>query len=245
MQKEVWENEYRKPRLVTGSDEPQTSVKDFLRWLRRERDFHLENSNVLDLGCGNGKNSIYIAGLDQSIHVTGIDISETALTRAKNKAEIEEASKKNQKSIFGTADFKHHSIGEVLPFTDIYFDLILDVTSSNSLSEKERAIYLSETYRTLKLGGYFFVRALCKDGDKNAQTLLKQNPGAEKDTYIMPEMGLTERVFSKQDFIDTYSPNFTIHHLEKETHYSKFSGKVYKRNFWVAYLQKEQKTSEI
>ena len=87
------------------------------------------------------------------------------------------------------------------------------------------------------------MRTLCKDGDKNAAALVESNPGREKDTYILPGVGLTERVFSREDFIAEYvnsasSATFELFHLEKETHYTKFNGRSYKRNFWVAYLQK-------
>ncbi|MEY2664775.1 MAG: hypothetical protein RIT04_583 [Candidatus Parcubacteria bacterium] len=246
MQEHVWENEYQKRRLVSGSIEPQASVKDFLRWLRRERGIPLEHLRVLDLGCGNGKNSNYICSLDMTNRAIGIDISETALTEARSHAydmEVEEQ-----------VSFSKHSIGSSFPFQNESFDIVLDVTSSNSLNEKERTIYMSETARVLKgasaspkdptntTGGYFFVRALCKDGDTNAQHLLKMNPGPERDTYRMPELGLIERVFSREDFIETYTggaaPLFTLHHIEKETHYTKFAGRSYKRNFWIAYLQK-------
>jgi SAM-dependent methyltransferase len=242
MQKDVWEKEYKKPKLVTGSDKPQTSVKDFLRWLRKERGIPIEGLRVLDLGCGNGKNANHIASLDNGNHVMGMDISETALGIAKEETGKLLAS---GEILPDQIAYIRQSIGEHFPFPNATFDLAFDVTSSNSLNEKERAVYLSETFRTLKTGGFFFVRALCKDADQNAKTLLKTNPGPEKDTYIMPGFGLTERVFSREDFIETYSGNtetnknhFKILHLEKETHYSKFDGRLYKRNFWIAYLQK-------
>jgi SAM-dependent methyltransferase len=265
MQKNIWEKEYKNPKLVTGGNEPQTSVKDFLRWLRRESGgvkdgqklgLALENLRVLDLGCGSGKNANYIASLDSGNHVVGVDISETALTQARAARDKLIAEGKLNK---GQVEYAHANIGEPLKFSDSSldssggkssssssFDLALDVTSSNSLSESERTVYLAEVHRLLKPGGWFFIRALCKDGDKNAQSLLKLHPGTEKDTYIMPEMGLNERVFSKKDFIETYSPQhphsplFEIVNLEKETHYSQFAGRSYKRNFWVAYERKLQ-----
>ncbi|MEI6057888.1 MAG: class I SAM-dependent methyltransferase [bacterium] len=245
MQKDIWENEYRKQKLVSMSEEPQASVKDFLRWLRKGEEkskpprqpVSLENINVLDLGCGTGKNARHIAGLDAGNKITGIEISETALRYARERDLLNPEPSKQ-------ITYVHQSIGEQFPFIDTAFDLAFDVTSSNSLDEKERAVFLSETHRVLKPGAYLFVRALCKDADKNAQYLLKHNPGPEKDTYIMPDLGLTERVFSRDDFIQTYSgatigkPLFTLLHLEKETHYSKVADRLYKRNFWVAYLQK-------
>jgi hypothetical protein len=59
----------------------------------------------------------------------------------------------------------------------------------------------------------------------------------------LPGVGLTERVFSREDFIEEYAnstpaTSFELLHLEKETHYTKFNGRSYKRNFWVAYLRK-------
>ena len=219
MQENIWENEYGKPKLISLSDKPAKSLRDFVRFLRKERGLELSNLNILDLGCGNGKNSLYIAEQGIGNSITGIDISETAIKYA-------------QELVSG-GKFIKGSIGEEFPFPDASFDIILDITSSNSLNESERIIYLSECKRVLKPGGYLFLRTLCKDGDKNAQNLLKTNPGKEKDTYIMPDIGLTERVFSREDLIAFYSPFFELLYLEKETHYTKFGGKSYKRNFWV------------
>ena len=82
------------------------------------------------------------------------------------------------------------------------------------------------------------VRTLCKDGDANAKNLLKLSPGPEKDTYVMKELGITERVWSKEDFTKDYSRIFTIISLEKTTHYAQLNGRSYKRNYWVAYMRK-------
>lgn len=224
MQENVWEREYKNPKLVTLGTEATSAIKDFARFLRKERNVELDNLSILDLGCGTGKNSIYIAEQGLGNAVVGIDISETALEHARKA--------------YPAGNFIKLSIGNALPFGDASFEIIIDSTSSNSLSEKERAVYLSEISRLLKPGGYLFVRALCKDGDKNAQTLIKEFPGPEKDTYIMPELGLTERVFSKEDFSALYSPLFTNLYLEKQTHYTQFNNKSYKRNFWLSYWTK-------
>jgi hypothetical protein len=90
----------------------------------------------------------------------------------------------------------------------------------------------------MKPGGYMFVRALCKDGNKNVKNLLKDSPGKEYDTYIIKEIGLTERVFSREDFIKTYEQYFKILSLTKKTNYSTFNNRIYKRDYWLVYLQK-------
>ncbi|MDQ5893485.1 MAG: hypothetical protein QG640_497, partial [Patescibacteria group bacterium] len=195
-----------------------------VRFLRRDQKVELSNLSILDLGCGNAKNSFYLSEQGVNNKIVGVEISETALKHAKQLAP--------------NGEFLKQSIGTVLPFRDSTFDIVLDVTSSNSLSESEREVYLKEIQRLLKPGGYLFVRALCKDGDKNAQNMLKEFPGKEKDTYIMPDLGLTERVFSRENLIETYSHLDEMLYLDKETHYTKFNNKSYKRNFWVGCWRK-------
>jgi SAM-dependent methyltransferase len=135
-------------------------------------------------------------------------------------------------------DYRLGDIGAPYAIDDESIDVILDVTSSNALDEKGREVYLKESHRVLKAGGYMFVRALCKDGNKNVKNLLIKNPGPEADTYIMPDLGITERVFSRDDFVKIYSQYFKILKLEKKTNYPTVDGRVYKRDYWIAYLQK-------
>ncbi len=135
-------------------------------------------------------------------------------------------------------DYRQGDMGEPIKVEDASIDVIIDVTSSNSLNEKGREIYLSECARALRSGGYMFVRALCKDGNKNVKNLLKDSPGKEYDTYIIKEIGLTERVFSREDFTKMYSKLFKILNLEKKTSYTTFNGRIYKRDYWLAYLKK-------
>lgn len=222
----VWEKEYKNPKLVTKKEEPQSDTLRFLKFLKKEKKYKVEDRNILDLGSGTGRNSNYLASLGNN--VTGIEISRTALSLAQIRAK-EQGFKVNY--ILG-------DIGEIYDLENKSIDIILDVTSSNSLNEKGRDVYLKETFRVLKNGGYFFVRALCKDGDKNAKNLLKTNPGKEYDTYIIKEIGLTERVFSKEDFMKMYSQYFKIIKLEKKSGYTRFNNRVYKRDYWLAYLTK-------
>lgn len=226
-QEKVWDNEYKKSKLLTKENKPQADVVRFVQYLKREDSLEIENLHVLDLGSGTGRNSFYFAEL--GAQVTGLEISKTAIELAKANM---------SKSPFDIQYVKQ-SIGEKFPLDDNSFDIILDVTSSNSLNEAEREVYLLESNRVLKPSGYFFVKALCKDGDDNAKYLIKNFPGKEKDTYIMPELGVTERVWMKEDIIESYCKLFNVVKLDKKTSYSRMNNRVYKRNFWIAYLQKK------
>lgn len=218
-----WELEYQNPTFLTNSDEPQLDFKHFVKWLRKDQKVDLEGLRVLDLGSGTGKNSLFLA--ERGSNVVGIELSKTAVRMAKERAEARELD----------AHFQTGDIGTTIPYEDANFDVILDVVSSNSLTEAERRVYIKEMKRLLKPGGYVFVKALCKDGDKHALNLIEKFPGKEKDTYIMPMTGIIERVFSKDEIEKLYA-DFKIMHLERKSSYTIFDRKPYKRNFWIVYL---------
>ncbi|MFA6393063.1 MAG: class I SAM-dependent methyltransferase [Candidatus Paceibacterota bacterium] len=222
----VWDREYKNPKFVTGKDGPQADTLRFLKFLKKEQKYKVEDKIVFDLGCGTGRNSNYLADLDNK--VIGIEISRTALALAKTRA-IE---------MGVNVDYRLGDIGEKYEIPDNSIDIVLDITSSNSLNEKGREVYLEEVNRIMKKGGYFFVRALCKDGNQNVKNLLKISPGREYDTYILKDIGLTERVFSREDFIKMYTKYFKILSLEKKTNYNTMNDRIYKRDYWLAYLQK-------
>ena len=231
-QKNAWDREYRNPKLVTGKEDPQADTLRFFKFLKKDQKYKVEDRVALDLGCGTGRNSNYLSEMGNK--VIGIEISSVALMLAKNRA----------KDLGINVDYRLGDIGAKYDLKDSSVDVILDVTSSNSLDEKGREIYLEEMNRVLKTGGpacaggYIFVRALCKDGNKNVKNLLKMSPGKEYDTYIIKEIGLTERVFSRDDFVKMYGKYFKILSLEKKTSYTTFDNRIYKRDYWLAYLQK-------
>lgn len=238
----VWEKEYSEKKLMRG-DKPQKSFLKFLKFVKKEKkrkalletdDYADNQTRVLDLGSGNGKNTVFLA--EQGMEVFGLEFSKNAIRLAEDLKE----EKRNEIDISGgSAEFFCKSIGGGFGFSDESFDMILDVTSSNSLNDKERRMYLQESYRVLKKDGYFFTRGLLKDGDKNAKILLKKFPTSEKNTYKMPEFNLTEKIFEKKELEIMYGEFFNILKFEKETHYTTYGNKKYKRNFWILYLNKK------
>lgn len=227
MSHSAWEKEYKHPTFLTKDMDPQADTVRFFKFLKKEEKFDCFDKELIDLGCGTGRNSLYAFELGAVPH--GIDISKTAIAHGLEYLKHRDIE----------IDLLVGSIGEALPYGDIFFDIALDVTSSNSVSEKERDVYFAELNRILKPGGYMYIKALCKDGDVNAKELLKRFPGPEEDTYILPEQKITERVWTKQDFINFYSKTFKILHLEMKESYTTMGDRRYKRRFWIAYLQKK------
>lgn len=221
-----WESEYRNPQFITLGTEPINAVREFAKWLRKKQKVDMTDFTVFDAGCGNGKHVKYLV---ENFCESGIgyDISQTAIRQANElKGDL-------------PIEYVVKSIGTKLDIDDESIDLIIDATSSHALSEKERKVFLSETSRILKPGGYYFLRTLAMEGDTNAKNLIKQFPGTEPNTYVLPATEMTERVFSKSDLESDYLTNFTILNIEKTTGYQKWGNQSYKRNYWIVYLQKK------
>ncbi|MEY3783864.1 MAG: hypothetical protein RLZZ230_186 [Candidatus Parcubacteria bacterium] len=225
-QNSEWDQEYNKNLLVTGSSEPQNDFKRFYKYLKKVGGVETDNLRVLDLGSGTGKNSIFLA--ERGAKAIGLEISKTAINIARERAE----------EMGVEVLFIEKNFGDKLLFKDNSFDLVLDIMSSNSLTEPERALYLKEVFRTLSPGGYFFVRLLALDGDKHAETLLKTHPGKEPGTYRLPDVGITERVLTKTELTNYYAPFFEILKLEKKSGYAHVNGRIFKRQYWIGYLKK-------
>ncbi len=225
-QKNAWEQEYKNPTFLTKEMSPQADTVRFFKFLKKEEKFSYEGKKLIDFGCGTGRNTLYATEL--GFEPVGIDISKTAIATGLHYA----------KEHAVHVNLAVGSIGEKLTHEDGVFDVALDVTSSNSLTEQEREIYVEEMYRVLKPGGYVYVKALCKDGDTNAKELLKRFPGPEKDTYVLPEQRIVERVWTKKDISDFYARKFNILNLEMKESYTTMGDRRYKRRFWICYMQK-------
>jgi ubiquinone/menaquinone biosynthesis C-methylase UbiE len=96
-------------------------------------------ARVLDIGCGTGNTAI--AAARRRAIVTGIDINERSLARARLRAEAEGLT---------SIEFKNAD-ASAIPFTEASFDYVLSTVGLVFLPDKERAA--SELARIAKAGG--------------------------------------------------------------------------------------------
>ncbi len=221
---QAWNEEYQDSQLITKSVQPQKDFLRFLAWVKKNKHFDVyDNLRVLDLGCGVGRNGYYLATV-YGAEVHGWDFSEHAIEKGNKLFE------------HPNLILEQRDMTEPFPLEDNSVDLILDITASNALDEKGRANYLKEMKRVLKPGAWIYLRTLAKEGDKNAQNLVKKFPGKEYDTYIHPDLGVTERIFSGPDFKHLYEPYFDVVRMLRKTGYQRFANQNYKRNYWNVYM---------
>ncbi|NJL42814.1 MAG: methyltransferase domain-containing protein [Pseudanabaena sp. RU_4_16] len=120
-------------------------------------------TSVLDVGCGIGGSSLYLAdkylannannlafGTDGGFKVTGISLSPVQANRATERSRALGLQARSQ---FLVADAMS------MPFADGSFDLVWSLESGEHMPDKEK--FLQECYRVLKPGGTFIFATWC------------------------------------------------------------------------------------
>lgn len=105
--------------------------------------------NILDVGCGIGGSSLYLAQ-KYNATATGITLSPVQASRATERSKEAGAIEKTR---FLVADALN------MPFADNSFDLVWSLESGEHLPDKVK--FLQECYRVLKPGGTFIMATWC------------------------------------------------------------------------------------
>lgn len=223
-----WDSEYSSggEHLALSGEESADLLK-FTRWIRRQKDgdILIKDNKVLDLGCGNGRNLIFLAR-EFGMLGTGYDISTAAIAEAK-KQSIGLPILYTSRSIAGSIDLEDESQ-----------DLVLDMMTSHFLSEKERANLRNEAHRVLKPGGWLFLKTFLRDEDLHTERLLKDFPTKEAGTYIHPVIGVPEHTYYEAELTEFLEESFIIHKIYR-SHKHRVHGKARKRRTISVYAQKD------
>lgn len=164
MAKIKWEQEWDKIYQIQG--EVQSEVLPTVR-VAAEIFKQNECKMIMDLGCGTGRHSIYLA--EQGFGVWATDISKTGLQITKEKAE---------KLSLGNIKFKQHDMRNIT-FEDNTFDGILCVWTTGHGNYEDALKNVNEIYRVLKPGGVVVIDYVSTE-DKNYGKGIK----VDKDTFI-------------------------------------------------------------
>ncbi len=119
-------------------------IEELLQWGRVQ-----QAENILDVGCGIGGSSLYLAEKFNAA-ATGITLSPVQAQRACERA-VE----------FGLQDRTNFQVADALnmPFEDNSFDLVWSLESGEHMPDKNR--FMQECYRVLKPGGKFILVTWC------------------------------------------------------------------------------------
>lgn len=226
-QQQIWKEEHKKPKFLPTLEyiEPSSGVRKFVSFLSGVK--IMPPKKILDIGCGKGRNAIYLARLGYDVY--GLDYIQEAINFTKKSA------KKNK--LLTKIHLYTQDLGKKWPFKDNFFDLAVDCFASIDIETlKDRKKYKSELFRTLKFGGYALVMVVSTKDDIERE-FLKTNPGPEKNSTIWPGSGKFQKDYDENELREFYK-EFRIVALEEK---SKTAFKLDKNfiatNYWLV-LQK-------
>jgi len=143
------------------------------------------SGHALDLGCGTGTNSIYLA--QHGFTVVGVDFSPKAIAAARVKSQ-----RANRAVDFRVADVTR------LEFLSAPFDFILDIGCMHAIGAEGRARYADHLARLTRAGSVFMLYAF------------SPHPASERGHWIkLNNVGITP-----DEVTELFRPNFALEKIE-------------------------------
>ncbi|MGV4924087.1 class I SAM-dependent methyltransferase [Streptomyces sp. BHT-5-2] len=147
-----------------------------------------QGGSVLDIGCGVGSESVYLAGA--GFDVTAVDIAPRAVERGRALAEV-----------YGyTVDWHVADVLE-LPFEDRQFDAVTDRGCFHCLRAPERARFAEGIARVLRPNGLYVLR--CVSSQRLGQL------EADAASHFVRTFGV-----SSTDLWEAFGSQFQVEHME-------------------------------
>lgn len=196
-----WENRYKSIKHVWGT-EPDLKLIQYFDLIKK--------GNVLDLGIGEGRNSITFAL--SGFNIDGVDISETALDRCKeNFTDI------NTKVNLICTDLKNYSI-----IKDNY-SLIIAANVLNFFKKADIENIIQDIKEGLTEGGVLYLSAF-STLDPKFNTSQANNKQIEENTFYIEDRDTYIHYFTKEEIAE-YFTDFKILSFIESFEYDDTHGK--------------------
>jgi len=136
MQKPFWEKTYQDKSVSTFTKKQTIDLKEYAHIIH-------DRSLVLDVGCGEGRNSIFLAA--QNHVVDAFDLSQAGIEKAKKIAEGMKLNIKFWSQDLASFEFEKE------------YDVILSHGVLHLPEKEERDIFISNAQKHTKIGGFHFI----------------------------------------------------------------------------------------
>lgn len=214
----TWRDEYGRRGIPSSiRDHPSGSVVEFMEFLRENR---VEGGVAVDVGCGMGRNSVFLALNGFEVH--GIDIvpENVAVLRASAEAS----------SVADRVSGHPQSVTDPWPLDAYQADVVIDTFCyKHQIEADERERYRRELVRVLKPGGHFLLTLAGVD-DGYYGPLLAVSPDPVGRVIIDPKNGISSVLFDRDDVEREFSPMIRFVHHRYKRQEGEMHGETYLRS---------------
>lgn len=221
---QLWDREYGILKVIPSSTRalPSKPLLLFSEILSFEN-----MRNVLDAGCGIGRNSVYLAQKGCKVHA--VDYSEMALKVLDNAAA--------RSGVRERISTYNCMLGETFPFEAGYFDLVLDsYVFCHFIDDAFRQNYRKELHRVTKPGGIVFSSVFSFE-DEYYKEILEKN-GGKHNIVTDPNNGITKRLYTEREIKDFFSVDFEVLYFTKFEFSDIVLGNTYRRSILALAMRK-------
>jgi len=178
----------------------ETAIENLL-----ERHDVPQDGRFLDLGCGAGNITLFMAG--KGFEAYGIDAAPEAIAWAQERMHGLEID----------ADFRVGNIVDLAPYSDDFFDFVFDGECLHCIIGQDRETCLGNVFRVLKRGGLFYVQGNCMD--ETLEEAVNVSPGVyfEPQSQCLMRNGVPYYYLSREEELLTEirEVGFMIAHCER------------------------------
>lgn len=219
---DIWDREYEEAPTIPSSlrAAPAHALVELMRTCE------LPAARVLDLGCGNGRNSLFLASLGMQVIALDFCPKAVALTRRR----VEEA------GLSASVKAVNQDLLDGIPGGDETYDLVMDAYSLCHLTrDEDQQRVMHEVARVLKPGGYF-IKIHVDSSDAYYLERLHTRTSYGHISFD-PANGLKKMHCSLATYTEQVVPKFTLVKAVKIAFPDDVRGKVYDRSIFACLMQ--------
>lgn len=221
----LWSKEYSNKGIPSSfRDTPSEAVKRFVDFVRKNG---IKEGTAVDIGCGTGRNSIYLARCGFDVH--GMDIVPEMTVALTKKAE--------ELKLSDRIHAHCSSVSERWPLDDASVDIAIDTFCyTHQVAKADRATYTEELARALKPKGLYLLTVPGTD-DGYYGPFMKTSPNPRERVIVDKGNGIPMVLYDRGD-VEKEFAGFKVLEYVHKAHTNAMHGNLYDRSTHLFIFQK-------